>query len=71
METEYCERCQRVAPAVADPGYVDWEAVNCDDGTVGIICPGCLTGEDQGAIDDDAMELEAEVKRRRELGYGD
>ena len=50
-----CDRCQRVAPAPDSSDLRRWEPHLHDDGTLGLICPGCLTREE----DDDIADLEA------------
>ena len=56
-ELEHCDRCRREAPAWESPEYVEWEANVRDDGSVGGICPGCLTLEEEKGIQDDMAQL--------------
>ena len=65
MPAELCDRCQRAAPPVESDAYAEWEANVRDDGSVGVICPGCLTGEeiDEIAADMDELAGEADVLR--------
>jgi hypothetical protein len=53
---EHCERCRRAAPAPESDAYVFWEAIERDDGSTGVICPGCITLREQSEIDEDAFE---------------
>lgn len=53
-QAERCTRCQRPAPPVESFAFLEWEAAD-EEGN--IICPGCLTGGEQRAIDEDAMEM--------------
>jgi hypothetical protein len=48
----------RAAPAWGEPHRADWEAVS-EDGE--LICPDCLAGSDQHAIDGEAMAMAAEA----------
>lgn len=52
--TQRCARCRREAPDQASREFVHWEAIG--DGT-DVLCPGCITGEEQRVIDEDAMQL--------------
>ena len=46
----------------------DWEVVTDLAGEViGVICPACLTSEEQHAIDEDAMDALEELRREGEL----
>ena len=56
-EPEFCDRRQRAAPAVESSDYNEWEALVRDDGSVGIVCPGCISGEEMQSMDKDAMEM--------------
>lgn len=62
-----CMRCRRPNPAAALlPGDLpsDWEVVENERGEVaGVICPGCITGEEQQAIDEDVMEFAESLKQ--------
>ena len=63
-----CMRCRRANPE-ADEGSLptDWEVLTDARGeVVGVMCSGCITGEEQRAIDDDMMELGDEIARRQE-----
>lgn len=55
-EYTYCRRCRRPAPDQASQEFLDWEAT--EEGYP--ICPGCLTGREEQAMAEDAMDtLEA------------
>jgi hypothetical protein len=36
---------------------VEWEAVERKDGTVGVVCPGCITIGEQHELDEEDMAL--------------
>ena len=59
---EHCERCKRLAPPWKSSQYSDWEAITLDDGEIGVMCPGCLTWEEQQAMDEDSMEMGAQIE---------
>jgi hypothetical protein len=59
-----CDRCRREAPAIRSTEYPDWEPNVRDDGSVGIICSGCLTNEQEQAIADDLAETMGSSPRR-------
>lgn len=45
-----------------DPEYTDWEALTSATGEdLGCVCPGCITAAEQQAMDNDGMEVEAEL----------
>jgi hypothetical protein len=50
-----CARCLRPVPGDVLP--TSWEAVTADDGEVLVICEGCVTGEEQQAMDEAIMAL--------------
>ena len=57
VDESRCYRCKRPTPEGLPPS--DWEPHVDDDGEVlGVICPDCLTDEEQGAIEDDALTME-------------
>ena len=62
-EPERCERCRRLAPPWEDPGYCEWEALELEDGEIGVICPGCITGAEQQEMDADDMDLAEEIRK--------
>lgn len=49
---EHCARCRRSAPDQESGDFLEWEAMSD-----GIVCPGCLTGEEENAFFDDFAEL--------------
>lgn len=49
-----CARCGRESPPQDSDYFTEWEALG--DGTA-VVCPGCITPEEQAAIDDEAMHL--------------
>jgi hypothetical protein len=57
-ETSRCERCQRVVSWESHE-HAHWEAIPHDDGSVGEVCPDCLTKEERVAIDADAFRMAA------------
>ena len=67
MSDEYCERCRKPAPQWESDDYSvsDWEALVREDGTVGVICSGCVTGAEQQAMDEDMMD---DMQPRDRLG---
>ena len=67
-ESERCERCGRLAPAWEDPAYSEWEAIERDDGEVGIICPGCISRVEQAEIDADDLDVVESLKRCTRCG---
>lgn len=55
-----CVRCGRDAPtqldgAADDPSWAEWEVT---DGGDNVICPGCLSGAEEQAIDDSFFDLD-------------
>jgi uncharacterized Zn finger protein (UPF0148 family) len=52
MTDTHCTRCNRPVNELSRE-FVEWEAG--PDGSV--VCPGCLTGEEQAAIDADALDM--------------
>jgi hypothetical protein len=62
MTTQVCARCRREAPPEESSAFNDWEALG--DGQQ-IICPGCLTGQEQQVIDEDAMAIAGKVQENR------
>jgi hypothetical protein len=63
--TEKCDRCGREID-ISAPEFAYWEAtLDPDDGRVGTICEACITPQEQGQIDADAMGLTDEVYVRR------
>jgi hypothetical protein len=67
-DVERCKRCLRLAPPWESSEYTDWEAI--DDGQA-VICPGCVTGQEQQAMDEDIMDLMDEVARQEEMTDGE
>jgi hypothetical protein len=57
-DEERCSRCRRLAPSPDAVEYLEWEAA--DDGEA-MICPGCLTGGEEQAIDEDMFAVEDEA----------
>jgi hypothetical protein len=56
-EDEFCERCGRKLPPWKSNSYaLEVEAVAHEDGSVGVICSGCLTADEEQEIDQDAMD---------------
>jgi hypothetical protein len=64
IDESHCARCLRV-PGPKDFDYqpgddtppVSWEVLSGSDGEViGVMCPDCITPEEQQAIDEDAMD---------------
>ena len=53
-----CQSCGRVSDVNA-PDFAEWEAT--EDGQM--ICPVCLTPEEQQAIDEEAISLTEQIKR--------
>ena len=45
-----CSRCNRSFPGWDDPEATYWEAFGPDGAE--LICPGCITGEEQQALDE-------------------
>ena len=54
---EICDRCRRPAPPRTTLDYIDWEAATKADGTVAIICPGCVTDEEMDELFADSVEI--------------
>lgn len=63
-DQSHCARCLRV-PRPGDLGYrpgedtppLDWEVLTDSAGEVtGVICPDCITPEEQQAVDEDTMD---------------
>lgn len=57
----YCARCRRPAPAEESAAYVDWEAAGPDG--VEVICPDCITGGEQQAMDETVAAMERRIAR--------
>ncbi len=58
----HCIRCLRPAPDEDDRSIeaLEWEALTDDGGqVVGVLCPECITPEEQQAMDEEEMELDA------------
>jgi hypothetical protein len=57
----HCARCLRQAPDLKNDRNLDaleWEPlVNADGDVLGVICPDCITPEEQQAMDEDDMAL--------------
>jgi hypothetical protein len=62
-DEEYCERCRRLAPPWEDQSYVEWEAITRDNGEIGVICPGCVTGAEQQETDEDMVDVASVLSR--------
>ena len=56
----HCARCLRPNPAPEGDYPDDWAVLGSSDFT-GIICPDCITPEEQQAMDEADMALDAEV----------
>lgn len=52
--SQHCERCRRAAPDEASGDFPYWEALG--DGSA-LLCPGCITGAEQQAFDEEAMQV--------------
>lgn len=50
----HCARCLRPAPAADSTAFLEWEVVDDDDV---VICPECITPEEQQAMDQELMAL--------------
>jgi hypothetical protein len=62
-EAPFCQRCKRPAPPTTDHESLHWEALVSEGGEyLGVICPGCITGQEEQARDADAMETIAEIE---------
>lgn len=48
-----CRRCGQVG-AQLDTEFLHWETSN--NGSH-VVCPGCITGDEQQAVDEDAMDF--------------
>jgi hypothetical protein len=59
-----CARCRRLAPHQLSAAFLEWEALD-EEGAV--VCPDCLTPEEQQEMLQDAEEMTAELRRRGEL----
>lgn len=57
----HCIRCKRPVSEVSRE-FVDWEV-----GPDGAVCAGCLTGEDQAAIDADALDMTSKAAIERAM----
>jgi hypothetical protein len=67
----HCARCLRANPdpdPVGDSLPWDWEYLNADGEPVGVVCPDCITPEEQQAMDNDMWELEQRLRPRDERG---
>jgi hypothetical protein len=66
---EYCHRCQCVAPSWESPTYAEWHEVISPQGEyLGVLCVGCLAGEDLALLELGSIEVEfvagyAEIRR--------
>jgi hypothetical protein len=49
-----CARCKRTAPPQDSDDFLYWEALGTDGAEV--ICPGCITGQEQQAMDEQVMD---------------
>lgn len=63
LATPRCARCKQEAPPEESDAFGDWEALGPDGDQ--IICPGCITGEEQQAMDEDMMEIAEKVRENR------
>lgn len=66
-DERYCARCQRPNPEAPEGGLPnEWEVLEDDRGEViGVICEGCITGEQQQAIDESIFETMEDAERLR------
>ena len=60
-----CIRCRRPAPPQDSDAFTEWEAA--DESGVEVICPGCVTREEETAMVDDYSLIPYEI----ELAGGD
>lgn len=63
-DNECCARCQRPAPDEDDQSLValEWETlVNSDGDVTGVVCPDCITPEEQQATDEADMAIHDQV----------
>ncbi len=51
----HCVRCMTPAPPVESASYSDWEASTVD--ALYVICPDCITPEEQQQMDEQMMDL--------------
>ena len=61
--SEVCDRCQRAAPPIQSDAYIEWESHLRDDGSIGPLCPGCPTGNEQEEIAAAAAEIAADAEQ--------
>ena len=54
-QLDQCVRCGQVIDMELDD-VSDFEAIELDDGRVGIVCSRCLTGAEVQALDEDGCE---------------
>jgi hypothetical protein len=55
---EFCARCRREAPHPESPTYADWEVIEDEQGCSLLVCPGCLTPEEEAGVTDNAVDFE-------------
>jgi hypothetical protein len=62
---DHCQRCKRITPSDLP---VEWEAVDLDDGEVGVICPGCITNEEHLEMYEADLDMIAQIEALRRGG---
>ena len=63
MANTQCTRCHRGAPPQDSDDFLHWEALGPDG--LAVVCPSCITGEEQQAMDEDMMDLAEKVRENR------
>lgn len=58
-----CARCLHEAPPQDSDAFNDWEALGKDGQQV--VCPDCVTRDEQQELDEDAMALAEKVRENR------
>jgi hypothetical protein len=61
--TSACRRCQRPAPPFNSPASLIWEPIVEDGEVVGVICPDCLTLQEQRSIRAEQARIVRRLKR--------
>lgn len=57
VDEEACCRCDKDAPAQKSDAFLEWEAlVDADHNLLGVVCPGCITPEEQQQLDEAFFE---------------
>jgi hypothetical protein len=63
----HCARCLRPAPPEDDQSFTDWEALAYDaDEVLGVVCPDCITPEEQQAMDEADEEMDEQIRDERQ-----